>query len=48
VLDLQHQCVIVFRQPDETTYRQQETIETGTIAPLAFADCTVRIEDIFR
>ncbi len=48
VLDLQHRCVIVFRQPDQITYRQQQTIKTGTIAPLAFADCTVRIEDIFR
>ncbi|HLO87112.1 MAG TPA: Uma2 family endonuclease [Nostocaceae cyanobacterium] len=44
VLNLAAKNIIVFREPQNGKYISEQTISTGIITPLAFADITVSVE----
>jgi len=44
VVNLQTQQLVVFREPQEGRYTQEQTLTQGTLAPLAFADISVSVE----
>ncbi|MGD1901527.1 MAG: Uma2 family endonuclease [Geitlerinemataceae cyanobacterium] len=46
VVDLQDRCFVIFREPDGTTYRQQQTVTDEPIAPIAFPDITIPLREI--
>lgn len=44
LVDLKARQVLVFREPAEGAYRQLDTLQTGSITPLAFSDLAISIE----
>lgn len=44
VVNLQTQQLVVFREPQEGRYTQEQTLTQGTLAPLTFADISVSVE----
>lgn len=46
VIDLNSNCLMVFRQPQNQDYLYQETITQGTLSPLAFPDCAIAVESL--
>lgn len=47
VLDLSAKRIIVFRQPQHERYAIQQVIDQGAIAPLAFPDIEIPVEQFF-
>lgn len=49
ILDLSHQCLIVYREPQSGDYQTQLTLQPSeSISPLAFPDVTLQVEDLLR
>jgi len=49
ILDVQERCLYVFRQPEVGGYGvEQKLYEGDAIAPLAFPDCEVAVQDFLR
>jgi Uma2 family endonuclease len=46
LVDLQHRCLRVFRNPTEANYLTEVTLTTGIIQPLAFPDVTVSVQQL--
>ena len=44
ILDLSDRQLLVFRNPQQDRYLEEQTIRTGTITPLAFPDLHISIE----
>lgn len=44
VINLQKMKLVVFRSPIGEEYESKETLETGTIAPLAFPEVSISVE----
>jgi Uma2 family endonuclease len=47
IFDLERRRILVHRLPDGDLYREALVIDTGTIAPLAFPDLTIAMDEIF-
>lgn len=47
IVDIPHRRVLVHRRPDGDLYREALVIDQGEIAPVAFPDLTISIDEIF-
>jgi Uma2 family endonuclease len=47
IWDLKRRRVLVFREPAGPAYRRAETVVAGAVAPVAFPDLAVNLDDIF-
>ena len=47
IWDLKRRRVLLFREPAGAAYRHTETVVEGAVAPAAFPDLAVNLEDIF-
>lgn len=49
ILDVQERCLYVFREPEQDGYRSEQKLsEQDAIAPLAFPDCIILVEEFLR
>lgn len=48
VVDLKHRQIERFWNLNQSQYQQQQTINTGNIAPIAFPDVQIAIAELFR
>lgn len=49
ILDVQERCLYVFRDPGQEGYGAEQTrLEQESIAPLAFPDCPIQVEEFLR
>ena len=48
IVDLQNRCLEVYRNPGNGGYGDRQVLTEGAIAPLAFPDCVIQVESLFR
>lgn len=48
VVNVKGQQLIVFQQPSAARYQMKQTLERGTLCPLAFPDIEVSVETLFN
>ena len=48
IVDLQNQCLAVYRNPQADGYGDHQVLTAGAIAPLAFEDCVIQVESLFQ
>ena len=46
IVDLERRRALIYRQPAGGTYRDVAVVEQGTLAPLAFPELALRLDEI--